>query len=189
MNEKINVNVTIDMRFVFGSSEQQYDIVYNPEAYNANRLFKVLCVAIEIGTETKRIAMIGDYLASDENCLIQENDRLIILQNDALNIIELQTGELMDHIILDNIGCNFEIFSVEDGYVIYGEEEITMLDKQFHKKWGFSGRDIFISISGRTPFELGKRKIKLNDFLDTYYEVDFDGNLLVERVRERKIIS
>lgn len=183
MNSRTNVNVAIDMDFVFGASEHKYDLVYNPDEYNTKGLYKVLSVTLENEAGTKRIAMIGDYLTSDEKCLIQEENRVILLQNDALNIIDPYTGKLEEHILLDNMGCNFEIYPVEDGYVIYGEEEISMLDKKFQKKWGFFGRDIFISISGRTPFELGKRKIKLNDFLDNYYEIDYDGNLLEERVR------
>lgn len=183
MNSRININVSIDMDFVIGSSEKQYDEVHNPENYSADGLYKVLSVIIGNGDKKRKVAVIGDYMASDEKCLIQEEDRVILLQNDALNIIDPHTGNLKEHIILDNMGCNFEIYAVDDGYVIYGEEEISMLDKQFQKKWGFFGRDIFISISGRTPFELGKRKIKLNDFLDNYYEIDYEGNLLEERVR------
>ena len=189
MNSRTNVNVSIDMDFVFGASESKYDLVYNPDDYSTNGLYKVLSVTLENETETKKIAMIGDYLSSNEKCIVQEEDRLILLQNDVLNVIDLQTGALKEHIILDNMGCNFEIYAVKDGYVIYGEEEISMLDRQFRKKWGFCGRDIFISISGRTPFELRKRKIKLSDFHDNYYEIDYNGNVLVERERERRSFS
>ena len=63
MNSRINVNVAIDMDFVFGASEHKYDLVYNPDDYSSNGLYKVLSVTLENGTETKRIAMIGDYHA------------------------------------------------------------------------------------------------------------------------------
>ena len=48
--------------------------------------------------------------------------------------------------------------------------------KDFHTKWKFSGRDIFVSASGKKSFELCEDRIKLYDFNDDYYEIDLNGN-------------
>lgn len=55
-----------------------------------------------------------------------------------------------------------------------------MLDFNFNKKWSFSGRDVFVSVSRRKPFELCENSIKLYDFEDNFYEIDFMGNLISE---------
>ena len=58
------------------------------------------------------------------------------------------------------------------------QTDITMLDGNLNKKWAFSGMDIFVSISGKNPFEMKEDRICLFDFYDHYYEIDYDGKLL-----------
>ena len=62
--------------------------------------------------------------------------------------------------------------------IIHGEMEITMLDNEFNKMWSFMGKDIFASVSGKEPFEICKDRIKLYDFEDNYYEIDFCGKCI-----------
>ena len=62
------------------------------------------------------------------------------------------------------------------GYLIYGEIEILMLDFDFNLMWKFSGKDIFVSVTGKKAFELCEDSIKLYDFEDNFYEIDYDGN-------------
>ena len=56
-----------------------------------------------------------------------------------------------------------------------------MLDLEFNKVWSFSGRDIFVARTNRKSFELCDNSIKLYDFEDNYYEIGYDGNILVEK--------
>ena len=55
-----------------------------------------------------------------------------------------------------------------------------MLDFDFNKKWSFSGKDIFVSMSDKKPFELCENSIKLYDFEENFYEIDFSGKLISE---------
>ena len=80
----------------------------------------------------------------------------------------------------DCFGCNYGIYRVQNGYIVYGEMEITMLDFDFNKKWSFSGKDIFVSMSDKKPFELCENSIKLYDFEENFYEIDFSGKLISE---------
>ena len=59
-----------------------------------------------------------------------------------------------------------------------------MLDFDFNVKWSFSGGDIFVSITNKKEFELTEDRIKLYDFNDRYYEIDFNGKLLRESVEK-----
>ena len=61
--------------------------------------------------------------------------------------------------------------------MIYGEIEIIKLDNNFNIVWKFSGKDIFVSVSGKNAFEFTAGSIKLYDFEDNFYELDFDGNI------------
>ena len=58
------------------------------------------------------------------------------------------------------------------------ETEITMVDRDFNKKWSFSGKGIFASFSGKHFLEISNNSICLYDFEKNYYEIDFNGNLL-----------
>ena len=72
---------------------------------------------------------------------------------------------------------------MSDGYLIYGEIEIIKLDNEFNTLWKFSGRDIFVSTTGKNAFELTDHSIKLYDFNDNFYEIDFDGKLINEELK------
>ena len=93
--------------------------------------------------------------------------------------IKITDACIIRHVVLDCLGCNFAIYKVEKGYIIYGEIEITMLDLDFKKQWSFSGKDIFVSISNREPFTIRENLICLYDFENNYYEIDFNGKQII----------
>ena len=93
--------------------------------------------------------------------------------------IKITDACIIRHVVLDCLGCNFAIYKVEKGYIIYGEIEITMLDLDLKKQWSFSGKDIFVSISNREPFTIRENLICLYDFENNYYEIDFNGKQII----------
>lgn len=50
--------------------------------------------------------------------------------------------------------------------------QITMLDLHLNKIWDFFGKDIF------TSCEVCEEKIKLYDWENSYYEIDFNGKII-----------
>ena len=50
-----------------------------------------------------------------------------------------------------------------------------MLDNNLSEIWKFIGKDIFASICNKKVFEICNDRIKLYDFEDNYYELDFNG--------------
>lgn len=177
-NELCKIYIAVDNSYVIDSKDNShYDIVYNPD--NKSELYKVFSIEIFKDNKNKKIALVGDCYSCDENCAILNGNILTILQNDVISQINVITGDLVFYTNIENFGCNFGIYEIETGYIIYGETEIKMLDFNFNTKWNFSGRDIFVSVSGKNPFELCKDRIKLYDFNDYYYEIDFNGNELI----------
>ena len=124
--------------------------------------------------------MIGDSLCSDIDCAVLENEILSVLMNNVIIRINVLNGELVQRINTDLYGCGFGFYRARDGYVIYGQIEIMMLDDELKKKWSFSGDDIFVSITGKNPFQMFEDHISLYDFNDHYYEIDYDGILIKE---------
>lgn len=188
-NEICNVNISIDNVYSIESTDNRYyDFILNPDKLNHNDCYKTMAIQIELSTVSLSIALVGDFYSYDIDCAILDKDILTILQNDKITQIQVQDGTMILHKQFECLGCNFGIYKVNHGYIIYGEMEVTMLDLEFNKMWGFSGRDIFVSITNKKTFELCENSIKLFDFEENYYEIDYDGKLLVEKQSCKTIV-
>lgn len=182
-NDKYFVEITFDEMYTIDSADnKRYDYVLNPSSKRRGAMYKVLHLSVK-GVQNADIALIGDHYTYLEDCAILEDNILTVLQNNYISQIDLETFQIIAGYELDVFGSNFSIHRITDGYLIYGEIEILKLDNQFNTSWIFSGRDIFVSITGKNAFELTDHSIKLYDFDDNFYEIDFDGNLINEEIK------
>ncbi|MDE5893674.1 MAG: hypothetical protein K2H45_12195 [Acetatifactor sp.] len=178
-NEKCRIKIEVDRTYTVDSADNRhYDVTHNPEHYRHSDMTKTLSIDIDLFTSELCIALIGSFYTYDSDCAVLDGEILTVLQNKAVIQIRITDGSIIRHSCFDCFGCNFAIYKVEKGYIIYGEIEITMLGFDLIKKWSFSGKDIFASVSGKTPFELRENSILLYDFEDNRYEIDFNGNQL-----------
>lgn len=178
-NELCNIKITADDTYTIHSADNRhYDLVHNPCKYKRGDFYKAFDIEIDRFSDKIRIALIGDFFSCCTDCAILEGDVLTVLQNHTITRISIYDGKQIMCKKLECIGSAFGIYSVESGYVVYGETEITMLDFQLNYKWSFSGRDIFVSGSGKKSFSISEKLIRLYDFEDNYYEVDFNGRLI-----------
>ncbi|MEG1557632.1 MAG: hypothetical protein RR235_01430 [Oscillospiraceae bacterium] len=174
-NEQCVIDIAIDEGYIINSTDNKpYDVVLMPDT-KSDDFYKTLAINVFSSKSKISIALIGDYYSYDQDCACLSMNILTVLQNHAIIQIDTTSGNLLSFKEIECYGCNFSIHEIANGYIIYGEEEITMLDCKFNKKWSFSGKDIFVSISGKTPFEICGNTICLFDFLDNYYELDFNG--------------
>lgn len=174
-DEKININSSI---------VKDYDYVHNPNNYTDKDFIKTFSIEIWSKNGHTKIALVGDLHSSVDGCAIMEDTLIHILQNDTLSTIDLLTTKVLHSTNIDTFGCNFSIYPIETGYIIYGEIEIIKLTFDFTVEWRFSARDIFVSIYGRNAFELCSDRIKLYDFQDNYYEIDLNGKLICDIAAE-----
>ncbi len=178
-NDICNVNITIDTTYTVESTDNKpYDLVINPMHLRHSDMYKVFSVQINLSSKIISIALIGDFYSYDKDCAVLEDKTLTILQNDAIVQLNINDGTMINFKEFDCFGCNYGIYRVQNGYIVYGEIEITMLDFDFNKKWSFLGKDIFVSMSDKKAFELCENSIKLHDFEGNFYEIDFSGKLI-----------
>ena len=178
-NNNCMIKINIDETFTIDSADNRYyDIIHNPCQYKHSDFTKTLAIHIDLFSKEYCIALVGSYYTYDFDCAVLENNTLTVLQNDTITIINIFDGSITKHIKFDCFGCNYGIYKVNKGYIIYGEIEIIMLDFDLVKMWSFSGKDIFVSQSNKKPFELHENSICLYDFEDNYYEIDYNGNLI-----------
>lgn len=178
-NERCRVEIKIDDTYTIGSVDNHhYDVVHNPDSYLRGDHSRTISLAIQTEGHEIRVALIGSFLTFTDDCAILEGEELVILQWDRVIRLRAVDGTILRCSKLDVMGGGLGIYPVGEGYLLHGEMDIIMLDHDLEERWSFSGRDIFASVTGKESFAIGDGIIKLYDFEDNYYELDFDGNLI-----------
>lgn len=185
-NELCSVEISIDTTYTVQSSDnRRYDLEWNPKNYKHNDYYKTFAIHIDLFNSEIDVALVGDFYSYDSNCAVLDGKVLTIMQNKAISQICVDDGALILHKEFECYGSTFGLYRVANGYVIYGELEIVMLDLNFDKIWEFSGRDIFVSQTREHVFVLGEHSIKLYDWEDNYYEIDYTGKLIREQPKNK----
>ena len=179
-NESFYVTVEACMDVDDLGSKIEDDPIIYPKSVSQQRVHKGLFITAISKEHTLKIALIGDGYTDLKHCAVLKENVLTILQNDLMVQLDVANGSLIRDRDFEWCGCNLELYQLENDYLIYGEEYIVRLDDALKEKWRFSGKDIFVSISGKQPFELGPDSIRLYDFQDNFYEIDFSGQLIAK---------
>ncbi len=181
-NQTYKIEIAIDETYTLNSTDNKhYDYAYNPNKLDGNDFINVFSIKIKSREKAISIALVGGLYSDVEKCAILNENTLIVLQNEMISQIDITTGELLDSKNIETFGSNFAIYKIQTGYIIHGEIEILKLSFDFEIEWSFSAKDIFATIDGEKAFELCEDCIKLYDFENNYYEIDFDGKLICEK--------
>ena len=126
-----------------------------------------------------KVLLVADtYNVLSEKGILLDNDRLLIACGNEVFCILLPTLELLWHTQVDMATC-FQIVAYQDDYITHGEVEISRLNKQGEILWQFSGKDIFVSPTERTPaFKTTPQGIDLVDFNYEEYHIDYEGKII-----------
>lgn len=154
-----------------------YEIVYNPDAC-CDELMKLFRIDV-----THRPSLIGGILSCVTDCAVLEGNVLTILQNHTITQYALPDVSLLTRRHYHADASWFSLYAIPDGYIVYGEMEVLRLSRDLAVVWSFSGPDIFVYPDGPPAFAIDRqrRRIELYDWDGTYYELDYDGQLLLER--------
>lgn len=161
--------------------EETFTQILNPAEYTRNDFAKAFSIHIDLYDHDIVFAIIGSYMSAVEDCALLEDHVLTVMMNEQFFKINVLDGTVIEYTALDVFGSNFALYKIDRGYVVYGEIEILFLNENLEKTASFSGRDIFVSISGKNPFTLTKDTVQLYDFEDNCYEIDFDGKIIHEQ--------
>lgn len=179
-NDRYKIDIQIDSNFRYNSSDNScYDFVYDPQNMLLSDFYRAFSITVERENKNLKIALVGDYYICDDNCAVLDGTVLTVLLNDFVCKIDLEAACIIDVVIIDDFGCNIGLYMVHSGFIIHGEIVVRMLDFDLKQLWEFCGKDIFVSVTDKKPFELSDDRIKLYDFEDNYYELDYNGHLLI----------
>ena len=151
----------------FGENAEDYPTSKHGIKIYENEILISNCIIIGSGGAT----------TIHDNSFIIDGENLIICCSDSVFSIQLIDLKLNWFNKFDTATC-FQIFQIQKEYIIHGELEITMIDKNGNMKWNFGGEDIFVSIDNVKEFKITENAILLTDFANTHYKLDFNGNLI-----------
>lgn len=181
-NERFDVEIDEMPKTEFGEQTIQYKHIIDLQNLVQSEFHKIFLITVIDQNRSENIVLIGDEQSAAEQCALLQNHTLTVLLNDVIVQLDLVDCTLVRAKDLNWGGCNFELHGIENDYLIYGELYVVRLNQNLEEIWQFSGRDIFVSITGKRAFEMGTESIRLYDFLDHFYEIDFSGKLIRSRI-------
>ncbi|MFD0991632.1 hypothetical protein [Tenacibaculum geojense] len=131
---------------------------------------------LENGTEINS-AIIGTEGAVTElhkTSQIIESNRILICCCDSVFCLDLPTLNLNWKTKVDKATA-FEIFKIENGYIIHGEMEITRINNDGKIIWQNGGADIFVSQNEKDDFEVKDNLVKATDWNNRIYKWNLNG--------------
>jgi len=117
---------------------------------------------------------------SNGQTILINHDNLILSIGFTLISIDLQTFEI-NWKIRPDIAEIFEFYKLENHILLRGELGIHRIDFNGNIKWSFTARDIWVNMNGKEEVKINVNTIKLIDWDDNEYLIDYDGILLSEK--------
>lgn len=169
-----------------------YEINYNPESADnsvhpdmyvviCDDYSKMLCVSasnVSHTLEKKIVLKVSFFTPHDEYAFIEDNSLFLFL-NDTVCEYDIQTEEMINKKSMDLTGTLFSVYRYKQDFIMYCEMDIIRMTRDLDVVWDFGARDIFVRYQGEEPaFEMMQDRIRLYDFSDNYYEIDYDGKVI-----------
>ena len=111
------------------------------------------------------------------NTAIFDNDKVLICCANQVFCLTVPDLQLVWHTKADEITC-FQIFKLDDGYLVQGKVEITKLDKEGNIQWSQPMGEITMSPYRRVVFHILNDHIQVNSHENKeQLKIDYSGNL------------
>lgn len=165
----INVNISE----VQEESACRADIVYDLEGYSKESCKDILFIEIETDRSQLKILLYCSCISDYEHCSILHNNYLTIAKFNTVYRIDVYTGKI-EYTHFFGMGGAFQLYLLEDGYLIHGEMEVVKLDFSLNKLWDFWGEDIFVSLKDEEWCKVYSDRVELIDFLGNHYTVSLE---------------
>lgn len=142
--------------------------------FNLPTKFGIRLSENEIEISSAIIGAEGGASGLHKTSQIIENNRILICCSDTIFCLDLVTLNLNWKTEVDQATA-FEIFAIDNGYIIHGELEITRIDSNGKIIWQNNGADIFVSPEGNEDFEIKENYIRATDWEKRNYVWDYNG--------------
>lgn len=165
--------------YTIGSADNKaYDRVIIIEELYYHKEFEL---RIEHMESVKTVLIVASAHTPEVSFVALHKDGLLLMLNETLCIFNPETLDIVKQTRIAPFGTMFEIHPYKSDYILYGELEIYRISGDLEVLWCFRACDIFVRYQGDEPaFLMKEDRICLYDWLDNYYEIDYDGVLIHE---------
>ena len=178
-NHRFTVEIKKDNQYtLFSTDNQHYDYTIRTEEFDRNDYVCVYCIIVNSNIENYKIAIITRCYGQIDNCVILEEERLVLLADNYIVFLNLTSKKLESIKQVIDVGTGIGMYSFDSGYTVNGEIDVIKVDKLGNKLWSFSGRDIWVTLSGEEAIQINDNKLMLTDFNGDTYEIDKYGKEL-----------
>ena len=174
------IDVYDDSTFSNNSADNttRYDNVYSSLGeYSATSVHGIKIFKDNNLYQSAMIASTGGGTGVHENSFLIDRENILICCSDSVFCLSIPDLRLVWRTQADSATC-FEIFKLQDNYIIHGELEITKLNKDGKIIWQNSGADIFTTLDGKDDFIITDKYILATDWENRKYKFDFDGKTI-----------
>ena len=147
----------------------------------------ILEMRIELYDTIKYVLLIvsAHTLIDSHSCIALHDNGLFMMLNSVLCVFNPETLDIDQQTKIDPWGTMFDVYPYKNDYILYGETDFYRVSSCLDIMWRFSARDIFVRYRGDEPaFEMKEDRICIYDFLDDYFEIDYDGKIVYEKLSE-----
>ncbi|WP_028893094.1 hypothetical protein [Tenacibaculum sp. 47A_GOM-205m] len=174
---KYRVEIINESDFNPDSKDNSFDYIkeYLPEPeYNLPTKFGIRIFENGIELNSAIIGAEGGAIELHKTSQIIESNRILICSCDSVFCLDFPTLNLNWKTKVDTATA-FEIFKIENGFIIHGELEITRIDNDGKVIWQNGGADIFVSQNGNDDFEVKNNFVKATDWNNRIYKWNLNG--------------
>lgn len=187
--KNLTIEIFDDSTYSYGSTDNKFNYLKHYFG-DGGEEYPVSKHAVKIFDNDKEInscIVIGSAGATGihKNSALIDNDKLIICCRDTIFCLTLAELNLHWQTKMDN-ATSFQVFKLENDYLVHGELEISRVDNERKIKWQFGGADIFVTIEGQEEFEFNTDHLMLTDFCNTKYKIDFTENYCGRHISRHK---
>lgn len=159
------------------TDNKPYDKIIDIENSEFNKCIEI---KVDLLGEVHTVLIIASPHTPTKSFVALHHDGLFLMLNETLCIFDPGNLEISRKLEIFPMGTMFEIYPYGEDYILYGELEIYRISSDLKVKWEFSGRDIFVRYEGNEPaLEMREDKMCLYDFSNNYYEISYDGKLII----------
>jgi hypothetical protein len=173
-----SIYISEDDEYRFESSDNSYN--YRAVYLNGGDITSKVGVQVFEGKKLISDCLIGAAGGATgvyANSTLISNGGLVICCSDS--VFKLSIPDLkLEWVTKADMATCFEIFYLDEDYIVHGELQITRLDKNGNIVWQQSGRDIFTTLDGIDTFQVTDELIIAKDFQNYTYKFDYNGNIV-----------
>ena len=126
----------------------------------------------------KRFILIVSIGETEGENIVLDNEILTIMLDGFIVQIDINNNQMAKCKETDSFGSAFTMKKYKNDFIVHYECAIVRYDENLNEIWSFGGADIFANVNGKVTFVMAKDRIKLYDFEDNYYEIDYDGKII-----------